>query len=474
MAANNTSKFNFFIQHKKVFLWVFALLLTFSIISPWVMRSTWDLIQKRGEILYGTRTSLLSYFKSGETIIGYEYQLLKAFADENNLIVKPILFNNNGDMFDALDTGAIDVAGGHLTITKQRAEKYQFTDPISETAIDLVTHFNHRNAQDIREFEDKSGMLIANSSYAELLDELDGFKPVDLVTSNDISLFELIRKVNSKDIDYTFGDSEIINIYQYFIPGIYQTIQLSEPKDTAMLMRKYRSSELKLNLDQFIEKAKTSGLLQQLKDEILLHLPDIDSANTVTFFDKLQTTWPEIEDLVYEVADKYQFDRALLAAISYQESHWEIDAESFTGVKGLMMLTASAAKDMNIEDRTDPRQSLAGGVKYFRHMKRKMPERIAEPHRTFFALAAYNVGFGHLEDARILTQRAGMDPDNWFEVESFLPKLNNPSIAHELRYGNADGATAVIYVNNIMTYQQLMNWKINKEQKSEYTTNGIL
>lgn len=452
-------------NHKTYIFWLLGFLFLFSIISPIVKHNNWELIEKRGVLNYGTRASLLSYFKSGDSIIGYEYQLLKQFADANNIEIKPILFNNNGDLFSALDSGIIDIAGGHLTITKQRALKYYFTAPISQTAIDLVTHFNHRNLNDIKDFEDKYGLVIANSSYEEVLDEIEQFEPSNLTQVEDITLFELIRKINSKEIDYTFGDSEIINIYQYFIPGIYQTIQVSKPSDTAFLIHKSRNKEFKDRLNQFITKASESGLLDQLKKEILIHLPDIDTANTVTFFDKLQSVWPTIKDLVFEVADELEFDRALLAAISYQESHWEIDAESFTGVKGLMMLTASAAQDMAVEDRTDPRQSLEGGVKYFRHMKSKIPERIDEPHKTLFALAAYNVGFGHLEDARILTQKAGKNPDDWVEVEPFLAKLNNPSIAHELRYGTADGSTAVIYVNNIMTYQQLMNWKINKEQK---------
>lgn len=457
-------------RHKKYILWFLGVMMTLSIISPIVKMNHWELIEKRGVLLYGTRISLLSYFKSGDSIIGYEYQLLKQFADVNKLEIKPILYSSNGDLFDALDSGKIDIAGGHLSKTKQRAVKYQFSAPISQTAIDLVTHFNHRNEDNIEYFEDKNGLIIADSSYEEAINEIDSFEPSHLIKSNEITLFEIIRKINSKEIDYTLGDSEIINIYQYFIPGIYQTIQVSQPADTVFLFRKNRTDTLKNKLNEFISSAKDIGLLEQLKKHILIHLPDIDSANTVTFFDNLQNTWPSIEKLVFEVANEKDFDPALLAAISYQESHWEVDAESFTGVKGLMMLTASAAKDMGVEDRTDPRQSLEGGIKYFRYMKSKIPERISEPHKTNFALAAYNVGFGHLEDARILTQRAGKNPDDWNDVEPFLAKLNNPSIAHELRYGNADGSTAVIYVNNILTYQQLMNWKINKEQTSQNET----
>ncbi len=453
---------------------ILAVLLYITLLSPFVSMSHWDLINKRGVIKFGTRTSLLSYFKSGDTIIGYEYQLIKRFAEANNLAIEPIVYYNNGSMFNDLKAGKLDLVGGHLTVTKARQTDYNFTLPISQTGIDLVTHFNYRNNTSLQDFEPTKGVILDNSSYKEVLNDLPGFAPENLSTVDGISLFELIRKINSKEIDYTFADSEIINIYQYFIPGIYQTIQLTTDTNTAFMLRKERSTEFKQQLDGFIVEAKNVGLIKQLKEKIMEHLPDIDTANTVTFFDKLQTNWPAVKNMIFTVAKQHDFDPAMLAAISYQESHWEVDAESFTGVKGLMMLTESAAQDMNIEDRTDPIQSLEGGIRYYQHMKDKLPDRIAEPHRTLFALAAYNVGFGHLEDARILTQRAGEDPDSWFTVEPFLAKLNNPSIAHELKYGNADGYTAVIYVNNIMTYRQLMSWKINKESRPIGTQPSIL
>lgn len=454
-------------QSKPWVIGLLAVIVFLFLYSPINSYSGWNLITKRGTLLYGTRTSLLSYFKTNETIIGYEYQLLKQFADDHDLQLIAKVYNNNGDLFHDLQAGKIDVAGGHLSVTEERLSQYAFTEPFSQTAIDLITHFEHKNKEQIKDFESSKGLLIENSSYEELLKSLTNFSPTNLNTTSTHSLFELIRLVNSKEIDYTFGDSEIIDIYRHFIPGIYQTIRLSSAKDTAFMLRQERTNLLLAKLDEFILKAKENNLLSQLKQEILIHLPEIDPANTVTFFDKLQVTWPKVKDLVIEVASNNDFDPALLAAISYQESHWETDAISISGVKGLMMLTASTAEEMNVIDRTDPKQSLEGGIKYFRYMRSKMPDRISEPNRTLFALAAYNIGFGHLEDARILTQRAGKNPDEWLDVEPFLAQLNNPTIEHQLKYGNADGRTAVIYVNNIMTYKQLMNWKMNKEQSTE-------
>lgn len=447
--------------------------LTFTL-SPWPTHNTWELIQQRGVLHYGTRTSLLSYFKDGDNDIGYEYRLLDAFAAQHGLQLEVHVYNNNGDLFAALTQGQIDVAGGHLSVTGERLARFQFTSPIGQTATDLVTHFDHRQNTSLQAFENLKGLVIGNSSYSELLNRLSDFKPTQLETTQDLTLFEIIRRINLKEVDYTLADSAIINIYQKFIPGIYQVIQISDQLDTAFMLRQQRSQHLKKQLNAFIKSSQDSGMMAQLKQEILLYIPNIDSANTVTFFDKLQTDWPKIKDLVYAVADAQGFDAALLAAISYQESHWNPNAVSFSGVKGLMMLTANTAQEVGINDRTDPKQSLEGGIQYLRNMQNKIPERIEEPHRTLFALAAYNIGYAHLEDARILTQRAGMDPDDWFQVEVFLAKLNNPSIAHELRYGNADGITAVTYVNNIMTYKQLMNWKMNKEIRETHAPVRIL
>jgi len=445
-------------------LWLMAFLF---IHSPMQSPSHWQLIQQKHVLVYGTRTSLLSYFKVGKDVVGYEYKMLKAFCEQHNIRLITKVYKNNGQLLNDLLRGKIDVAGGHLSITKERAKSFAFTQPISQTAIDLVTHFDYRHHSSIQDFEDLSGKLIANSSYEELSKQLEDFNPQDIESTEQDSLFQLFRKINKKQIDYTFADSEIIDVYQHFIPGIYQAIQLSEQEDIAFLLPKNRSNELIAHLNSFIQTAKASGKVTQYKNEILMHLPQIGIADTVTFFDKLQTAWPQIAKLVMEVSKEYDFDPSLLAAISYQESHWDPDAVSISGVKGLMMLTENTAEEMGVQDRTNPRESLIGGIKYIKMMQNKIPDRISDINRILFALAAYNIGYGHLEDARVLTQRSGGNPDIWLEVEPYLKKLNNPAIAEQLKYGVADGRTAVIYVNNIMTYKQLMTWKIQNEQASQ-------
>ncbi|MEJ2116312.1 MAG: transglycosylase SLT domain-containing protein, partial [Gammaproteobacteria bacterium] len=133
-----------------------------------------------------------------------------------------------------------------------------------------------------------------------------------------------------------------------------------------------------------------------------------------------------------------------------------------TGVKGLMMLTRKTAYDLKINNRRDPFTSVKGGTKYFLAMLEKIPARISEPDRTWMALAAYNVGFGHLEDARILTQSAGEDPDLCMNVKRYLPLLSNKKWYKKTRHGYARGKEPVVYVQNIRNYFDLLVWLENK------------
>ena len=109
-----------------------------------------------------------------------------------------------------------------------------------------------------------------------------------------------------------------------------------------------------------------------------------------------------------------------------------------------------------ITHRLDPLQSLTGGAAYLSKRRARLPQQINEPDRTLFALAAYNVGFGHLEDARILTQRNGQDPNLWEHVRQQLPKLSNKQYYLTLKYGFARGSEPVIYVDNIQYYRRYL------------------
>ena len=193
-------------------------------------------------------------------------------------------------------------------------------------------------------------------------------------------------------------------------------------------------------------------------DPYYAHVDLLSFADTHTFWQHVSTRLPRYEKLFRRVARSNGYDWRLLAAIGYQESHWNPEAVSPTGVKGLMMLTNATAEQVKIEDRTDPEQSVIGSARYLKILNGMLPRQIEMPDRQWFILAGYNVGFGHLEDARILTERQGGDPDNWFDVRERLPLLAQTRYHTTLKHGYARGREPVTYVDNIRNFYELLVW----------------
>src|SRR5690606_27155282 len=172
---------------------------------------------------------------------------------------------------------------------------------------------------------------------------------------------------------------------------------------------------------------------------------------------------PLYRDLFKAAAEATGTDWRLLAAMAYQESHWNPEATSPTGVRGMMMLTERTADMMGVKDRLDAAESIMGGARYFKRVLGKIPERIPEPDRSWLAVAAYNVGFGHLEDARILTESQGGDPDDWTAVRERLPLLSEEEWHRRVPRGYAPGGQAVTYVDNVQQYYELLMWMGSRE-----------
>jgi membrane-bound lytic murein transglycosylase F len=221
--------------------------------------------------------------------------------------------------------------------------------------------------------------------------------------------------------------------------------------------------------DKFLETYISSGAMATLESQLLSQSENFSVADSKRLGNLVATRLPTYEELFRKAGQKYGLDWQLLAAVAYQESHWNPRAKSPTGVRGLMMLTLDTAAEMNVSNRLDAEQSLNGGAGYLSKLKQRLPRRIVEPDRTLFALAAYNVGFGHLEDARVLTQRSGKSPDLWSDVRLFLPLLSKKKFYSKSKYGYARGAEPVLYVYNIQYYQHYLQLHSRAKQDESST-----
>lgn len=200
-------------------------------------------------------------------------------------------------------------------------------------------------------------------------------------------------------------------------------------------------------------------LVLQLGD----HLPAYEIK---TFLKHITTRLPNYREEFQHAQDTTGIPWVLLASMSYQESKWNRHAISPTGVRGLMMLTRSTAADLGIQNRLDPKKSIAGGARYLSHLYSRLPHTIERPDRMYLALASYNVGIGHVRDARLLSRRLGKNPNQWDDLKEVLPLLAQKKYYKNLPHRYARGWEPVQYVTRIREYQKILDQVVKQEKKN--------
>lgn len=275
----------------------------------------------------------------------------------------------------------------------------------------------------------------------------------------DVDSLNLIEQVQTGVIDYAIVNSNVYDISRNLFPEVRVAFDISKSQEVSWSFSQNNDRTLYNAAAHFIQNIYDNGTLEQLTEEYFGHIKKVDYRDAVAFYRRVQTRLPQWKAFMQSSAADHNVDWNLLAAISYQESHWNADAKSYTGVRGLMMLTKATAREMKIKDRTDPAQSIDGGARYFKSIFKRLPSKIQGADRTWFALAAYNVGFAHVEDARVLTQRLKGNPNKWEDVSKRLPLLSKKKYYKTLKYGYARGREPVKYVQNIRQYYDILSWQ---------------
>jgi len=432
-----------------------------------------DAIRKNGVLRVATTNTPMTYFIRRNEPAGFEYELVRAFADHLGVELELVLPSSFSGLFQALQERNAHLAAASLTVTRERLARFDFSPPYRYSAPVLI----YRTRQGVsppKTPEDLYGRRIAvlkGSSYEELLQQLQQKYPKLHWSSNpDDSVNDLLDLVHQDELDYTILDSTVFNAQKSFYPGLKTAFELQQPQPIAWMLNRHHDGTLKAALQEWFAREETVQLIDTLEERYFSRTNPLNFFDTVTFRRDLEERFLPLYPWFQEAEEETGISWLLLAAVAYQESHWDADAVSPTGVRGIMMLTTAAAQEVDVEDRTDPKQSILGGARYLVNVKKKIPDRIPEPDHTWLALAGYNVGFGHLEDARILTQQAGKNPDKWQHVREFLPFLSNPRYYTKTRYGYARGHEPVQYVSNIRKYMELLRWEMDTTRLEELTT----
>ena len=422
--------------------------------------TTLEQIQEEGVLHVITRNSPSTYFqdRNGET--GFEYELVKHFADQLGVELAIETADNIDQLFSRLNAeDGPKIAAAGLIKSPARLTNVRFSDSYLNVSSQVIYNQNNPRPKQTKDLVGKSLLVLKGSIHEDDLKSLQKDHPeFSFDVSEQVESVDLLRMVDEQQIELTVVNSNQVAMNQVYFPNIQVAFTLHDKHQQSWAIAANNDVSLLNEINRFLANAKQSGLIQQLTERYYGHVDTLGYVGANAFAQHLQKRLPSYEGSFRDAAKVHSVDWRLLAAMGYQESHWLPTATSKTGVRGLMMLTNRTAKAMGVSNRLDPKQSIQGGARYIALLIKRLPESIYEADRIWFALAAYNVGLGHLEDARKLTAAEGLDPNKWLDVKSILPRLAQKQWYSKTRYGYARGGEPVHFVNNIRRYYDILTW----------------
>lgn len=452
------------ILYKSLLLW--GLLLLAGCDNQTHLPTQAEQIIERGVLRVGTLYHPLHYYLEHEQPTGLEYELARQFAESLQLKLEMVPVYNLDALFALLDKGEVDLLAAGLANTPQRRQAYRFGPSYYKVTNTLV----YRNGQSQpKDASQLTGTLqvVAGSSQAEQVQALQSQLPeLAWEAQRDTDAEELLRLVAQKQADYTLVPDVLLARTQRYYPDVKAAFKFGERQPVAWALNNSDDDSLLAELLDFFAEQHDSDNLARLHEKYFGHIQHFDYVDTHIFLRRIRDILPRYQPVFERYAA--ELDWRLLAAISYQESHWDPLAESYTGVRGMMMLTEDTAQQVGIKDRLDAEQSIKGGAKYLTSLMSRLPESIPESERVWFALAAYNIGLGHVLDVRRLTKWRQQNPDSWADVKGNLPLLHQPSWYKQTRYGYARGREALQFVNNIRQYYHSLQWQTNSLPEQDW------
>lgn len=327
----------------------------------------------------------------------------------------------------------------------------------------LIYHSATKRPKNINQIKDLSIEISADDSLDDDLKQLQKKWPgLNWQVNQEASPEDLIVLVNERLIDFTIVSSDEIKLNRNFYPELRVAFNIAKTKPIGWAFNKSDDNSLYDKANSFLAQQIESGQMQHLIDQHFGHIQSFDYVGTRIYKRHIITRLPDYQPWFEKAGKDNQIEWVLLAAMAYQESHWNKDAVSPTGVRGLMMLTRNTAKDIGVNNRVEPHQSIFGGAYYFARLLKKLPERITGSDRIFFALASYNLGYGHVRDAMKLTKKSGSDETQWRNLKKTLPLLRKKKWHKQTKYGYARGDEAVKYVENIRSYYDILKWQASR------------
>jgi peptidoglycan lytic transglycosylase F len=416
-------------------------------------------IHARGELRVVTVNSPTSYYLGTHGAEGLEFALVRAFAQELGvtLVMTPVA--NQAAMQVELASKRADIAAAQLTADASWQFVGDAAEPYEEIEQLVVYRRGTERPRGTLQIESARLAVRSNSPQEEILKKLKSTVAPHLdwvVTAP--SAADPLEDVDSGQADYAIVDAREYSFARHLYPNVYVGFSLPRSRPAQWLVRK-SAPDLLARVNQFFTRLVSSGELAKLSAQASGDARKFEYTESLRFQEHIAARLGAFRGWFEEAAAKSGIDWRLLAAIGYQESKWDPKAQSPDGALGVMMLTTDTAQAMGCSDRTDARQNIFAGAKYFAEVREKIPARIPEPDRTWLAVASYNVGYGHLEDARVLAQTRGKNPDSWVDVREHLPLLAQERWYSHAKRGYARGWEPVQFVDRVQRFLTLLEWR---------------
>jgi membrane-bound lytic murein transglycosylase F len=426
---------------------------TLSTCSPRV--SVMEQVRSLGTLRVATVNSPTSYYEGPAGPTGFEYDLALGLAQQLGVELELVVAGSPAEAIEKVKSGRAHLAAAGISITPLRSQSLRFTQPILRVVPQLVYRSGSRRPSNAGDIEGRL-VVAQHSAAAEHLAQARQWNPGLVWTEQpDTDTEELLLRVANGEVDYTVAPSDLIAINQRYYPQLRVAFDLAERQDVAWALPHSADNSLFHAVQHYLSGISETDLAR-LRDRYFGHVEQVDYLGAVALATHVETRLPKYRKWFEKAGREFGMDWRLIAAIGYQESHWDPNAVSPTGVRGIMQLTMQTAKFLNVSNREDPAQSIMGGARYIRRLIDIIPPEVQEPDRTWMALSAYNMGYGHLADVRELTRRRGGDPTRWLDVRANLPLLTQARWHQTLKHGYARGHEAKTYVGNVRTYYDML------------------
>ncbi len=437
----------------------FTLLLLFFSVFAFAKEHHLDILMRNAPTTF--------FYDQDNKPAGFEFDLLRSFAKDHGYKINVIVKDSVSEVLGDILSGRGDMAAAGLTKTAGR-NRALFTGPAYLRVKEQVVCRYGLRPQNVSGLEGLKLEVIAKSSYEETLKNLKAVHPrLEWKTHKGYTTEHIFERLESKKIDCTVADSHIVAINRRYYPHLTVPFSISGDEQLTWYFPKTAAGySLMRETNLWFQSFQHSDEFKMIKERYFGHIVKYDYVDTARYHSRIKHRLPKYRSSFQRGGKKYGIDWRLLAAQAYQESHWNPKAKSPTGVRGMMMLTLSTAKELGVTNRLNYRHSIEGGAKYMQQLLQRIPGEVAGTRDRYkFALAGYNIGMGHLYDAIRLGKKLGIDPYTWRNLKTVLPKLSERKYYKQLRYGYARGSEPVRYVTRIQNYYDILlqYFPVNKE-----------